>query len=152
MTTVTDTDQLAALVASKLQVLSLLKRSAQQQLALIEAGEMTTLLKLLGAKQTLLSQLQAIEKRLDPFRDEDPECRHWGTPEARADCQRQADHCAQLHAELLELEKSGEGKMVQRRDAAAARLQGVQCAAEASHAYAAGGVDSTSRFEVCDEG
>lgn len=150
--TTNSTDHLSALVASKLEILSLLKRLAQQQLALIEAGEMTTLMKLLAAKQTLLSQLQAIEQELDPFRAEDPESRQWRSPEVRTDCQRQAVCCAQLHAELLELEKRGENEMVRRRDAAAARLQGVHCAAEASHAYAAGGLDSASPFELCDEG
>lgn len=147
-----DTDQLTGLIACKLEVLTLLKRLAEQQLALIEAAETTTLLKLLAAKQTLLSRLQAIEEQLDPFRRQDPESRPWRSAEARAECQRQADRCAEVHAELLQWEQRGEREMVRRRDVAAARLQGVHSAAQASHAYAAGGADLESCFQVCDEG
>ena len=41
---------------------------------------MTDLLKLLAAKQTVLDQLQQVERQLDPFRDEDPEARVWRSP------------------------------------------------------------------------
>ena len=151
-TTTSDTDRLAALVESKFQVLSLLLRLAEQQLALIEAGEMGLLMKLLTAKQSLLSQLSELERQLDPFRGDDPDARIWRRPQDRAACQRQAELAAQKLAELMELEKKGESEMVRRRDGAAARLQGVHSAAEARHAYAARPGGQSSGLELCDEG
>jgi hypothetical protein len=149
--TMTDTNHLATLVQRKLEVLTLLTRLGKQQVALIDSGDMGMLMKLLGAKQALLSQLQELEKQLDPFRADDPESRSWPSPAARAECQRQADECAQQLAELLRLEKQAELQMVLRRDNAAARLQGVHSAAEASHAYAASTIEPVSRPNLCDE-
>ncbi len=147
----TDTEQLAALVQRKLEVVTLLARLARQQLALIEAGDMGLLMKLLAAKQALLTQLQELERQLDPFRAQDPDERCWPTAAARAQCQQQADECAQRLTEVMNLEKQAEGQMVLRRDSAAARLQGVHSAAEASQAYRAGAIDQNPRSSLCDE-
>lgn len=146
-----ETKQLADLVQRKLEVLTLLVRLGRQQLALIEAGEMEVLMKLLGAKQALLSQLQELERQLDPFRADDPEARAWSSAAARAACQKQAEECGQRLAEVIQLEQQAERQMTQRRDSAAARLQGVHSATEARHAYAASAFDSVSRPTLCDE-
>ena len=148
---ISDTHQLAFLVERKLESLALLVRLGRQQLALIEAGEMGMLLKLLAAKQSLLAQLQDLDRQLDPFRDEDPESRQWPSAAARAECQRQAALCAELLGEAMQLEKQAERHMVRRRDEAVARLQGVHSAAEASHAYAASSIHPLSRAAMCDE-
>ena len=147
-----NTDRLAALVGSKLELLTLLVRLAQQQLALIEAGDMSMLMKLLAAKQTLLTQLTELERKLDPYRADDPDARVWRSPQARAECQQQSELAAQNLSELMALEKQGEGRMVRRRDEAAARLQGVHSAAEASHAYAASPAAPNSGLDLCDQG
>lgn len=152
METTTDSAALATLVERKLHVLTLLKRLAEQQLALIEVGDMELLIKLLAAKQTLLTQLQNLERQLDPFRAQDPETRNWPSAAARAACQRQADLSAQILTELMQLERQGESQMVRRRDSAAARLQTMHTAAEANHAYAAGPLDPVSGLDVCHEG
>jgi hypothetical protein len=149
--TTTDTNQLASLVQRKLEVLTLLARLGKQQLALIDSGDMTLLMKLLSAKQTLLVQLQELERQLDPFRADDPESRTWASSQARTECQRQASECSQRLTEVMELEKQAERQMVLRRDSAAARLQGVHSAAEASAAYSAGAIDLHSRPSLCDE-
>lgn len=149
--TTTDTNQLAALVQRKLEVLTLLARLGKQQLAVIDGGDMGLLMKLLSAKQALLVQLQQLEKQLDPFRADDPDARTWASSQARAECQRQADECNQRLTEVVQLEKQAERQMVLRRDSAAARLQGVHSAAEASHAYTAAAIDSRPRPSLCDE-
>ncbi|HUE71333.1 MAG TPA: hypothetical protein VMP01_10655 [Pirellulaceae bacterium] len=149
--TMTDTNQLASLVQRKLQVLTLLARLGEQQLAVIDGGDMGLLMKLLAAKQALLVQLQELEKQLDPFRADDPESRTWASSQARAECQRQASECNQRLTEVVQLEQQAERQMVLRRDSAAARLQGVHSAAEASGAYTAAAIDSRSRPTLCDE-
>ena len=133
-----NTDQLAALIAAKLQLVEILGRLGRQQLALIDASDMTGLVKLLAAKQTVLAQLQLVERQLDPFRNEDPDQRRWPTATQREQCQSQAERCNTLLAEAIELEKQGEAAMVRRRDATAAVLASAQTASEARSAYASG--------------
>lgn len=130
-----ETDQLAALVAAKLQVVEVLARLAQRQLALIEAGDAAVLLKLLAAKQTVIDQLQQLERQLDPFRSQDPEQRVWRSAGDRDRCRAQAERCAALLAEAMELERRGEASLIARRDDAAQALAAAQTAADARSAY-----------------
>src|SRR5262245_51537395 len=132
---IASTEQLAALVAAKLQVLRVLVQLSRRQIELIESGEMTTLIKLLAAKQTVMSQLHTIERELEPFRREDPEQRQWGSPARRAACQTHAECASALLAEALELEQRAETAMLRCRDCAAAALVAVQNASDARGAY-----------------
>jgi|SRR6476661_5436152 len=134
-TITTNTEQLAALVDAKLQVLKVLVRLSRRQVEMIETGDMTMLIKLLAAKQTVMSQLQAIEQDLTPFRGEDPEHRRWASPGQRAACQAQAEAANGLLAEAFALEQQAEAAMLRRRDSAAAALASVQSAADARNAY-----------------
>src|SRR4051812_15511589 len=90
------TDILSERLEQKLELLSQLRDLGLHQAALIRAGDMTQLLKLLSAKQRLLAALQSLERALDPFRHEDPETRVWTSAAA---CQRSA----QIAAECEEL-------------------------------------------------
>jgi hypothetical protein len=132
-----DTSRLAALVSAKLQVLEMLTRLSRRQLELIADGQTPALLKLLAAKETVLAQLQALERQLDPFRLEDPESRLWSSPSARAACQREADQANALLSEAMALERQAEAAMIGRRDAAAAAVSAAQVASDARTAYAA---------------
>jgi len=131
----TTTERLAALITTKQQVLEILVQLSRRQLALIGAGEMTTLLKLLAGKQTVMNQLQTLERELTPFRDEDPERRVWASPQERTACQVRAEQCNALLAEAMDLEKRSEAAMVERRQAAATALAAVQAGASARAAY-----------------
>ena len=131
------TDCLMELIAAKLQVVELLAGLARRQLELAEGGQMAPLLKLLAAKQTVLDQLQRLERGLDPFRGEDPDRRVWRDPADRERCQTQALRASQLLAEAMSLDKRSEAAMLRRREAAAAALEEVQAAADARSAYAA---------------
>ena len=72
-----NTTRLAGLITAKQQVLEILVQLGRKQVALIAAGDMTSLLKLLAGKQSVMSHLQMIEHAMTPFRDEDPESRIW---------------------------------------------------------------------------
>src|SRR5262245_60368549 len=109
-----NTERLAALIAAKLQVLKILVQLSRRQIELIEAGEMTTLIKLLAAKQTVMAQLQAVEQELAPYRADDPEQRQWESPARRAACQAQAQLASDLLAETLALEQQAETAMLRR--------------------------------------
>ena len=130
-----NTEQLAQLIARKQQVLEMLVQVARRQREFIDGGDMTTLLKLLSAKQSLIAQLQLTERQLDPFRAEDPERRSWRSADDRLACQQASVRCDQLLAELLEIERHDESEMVRRRDVAASHLQGVHSAQAACSAY-----------------
>lgn len=144
----TNTDRLAALVAAKLQVVEILLRLSQRQRELIERDEMQGLVRLLAAKQSVLQQMQSLDRQLDPFRGEDPEQRVWRCATDRAACQAQAERCNALIAEAMELEKQAEAAMLARRDAAATVLAAAQTAADARFAYAPLATTSPARLHV----
>lgn len=129
------TTELAALIAAKTQLVEILVRLGKRQIALIGEAETTALIKLLSAKQTVLAQLQAVERKLDPFRAENPETRQWPSAAARAACQAEADRCNAMLAEAMELDRSAEASMRQKRDATATALESVQTAEGTRSAY-----------------
>jgi len=129
------TTRLAGLITAKQQVLEILVQLGRKQVALIAAGDMTSLLKLLAGKQSVMSHLQMIEQAMAPFRDEDPESRVWESPTHRMACQARADQCNDLLREAMQLEQTAEAEMVKRRDSAQVALTSVQAAADARAAY-----------------
>jgi hypothetical protein len=147
-----DSQQLAALMARKAQLLDMLKRLGEAQLALVTASDMTRLLQVLSSKESLLTQLQQVERQLDPFRGQDPELRHWESAAARQACQANADCCAALLNEIVALEKQSEAEMTVRRDATAAQLQGLYVSQEAQGAYTTGPTSLVASFDLSMEG
>lgn len=133
---VADTDRLSELIAAKLQVVELLSGLARRQLELAEQAEMSALLKVLAAKQTVLDQLQRLERQLDPYREQDPERRVWRSAALRQRCQQQMDQCGHVLNEVMVLETQGEAALVRRRQASALALEQVQSATDARSAYA----------------
>jgi hypothetical protein len=148
-TSIAATERLAALISAKRQVLEIVVRLARQQLEFIAGGDMTQLMKLLAGKQTVLAQLQTLQRQLATFQGDDPETRHWATPAARAACQAEADQANALLAEAMRLEHEADAAMRQRRDAAAAALAAAASASDARSAYGAlpAAADSGLSFE-----
>ncbi len=133
--TTSDTDRLAALVQAKLKILEMLARLAQRQLDLAEQGESAELLKLLAAKQTVLGQLNQVERQLDPFRAQDPDVRVWRSAADRQRCQCDAARCDELLTQTMHVERQGEAALLHRRDQAASALASASAAGEAQAAY-----------------
>lgn len=130
------TDNLAELIRKKHQILVQLRDIGLRQQKLVEASATTGLLQLLGAKQHLIGALQMVERNLRPFQSDDPEQRQWRNPSDRAACAERANECQQLLSEVMELERSQEARMVQRRDEVAAQLHRAGAAHQAVDAYA----------------
>jgi len=130
-----DASQLAAAIARKAELLELLHKLGEAQLALVNAGDMSRLMQVLASKESLLTQLQLVERQLDPFREQDPERRTWPSAEARRRCQDDANRCAALLAQIVSLEKQSEAEMTRRREATAAQLQATYGSREAQGAY-----------------
>ena len=130
-----DTDMLAVLIGKKLAVLEQLRDLSRRQSDLIEDSDMPKLLSILSAKQTLLNELQRLQRQLDPFRKQDPETRQWRSPQDRERCRQLSERCETLLSEIMVVEKQSESELAQRRDAAVARLRGTHSSAEATRAY-----------------
>lgn len=130
------TDNLADLIRKKHQILVQLREIGRRQEKLAEEAATTALLQLLGAKQHLIAALQMVERSLRPFQAEDPDQRIWRSPADRADCAQRATECQQLLREIMDLERSQEARMIERRDQVAAQLKRAGAAHEAVGAYA----------------
>jgi len=147
----TNTETLASLIAQKLQLLELLARLSHAQVELIDSGDMTKLLPVLGAKQRLLAQMQQFEQALAPFRNDDPEQRIWASVAAREKCRADAQRSEQLLAEIMEMERQGEAEMIRRRDDTARRLEEMDTASRAHSAYFEVPVPATSFFDMSSD-
>jgi hypothetical protein len=135
--TASETDTLAELIEQRHACLRSLRDLGRQQLELIQAGELAHLLTLLAGKQRLLTDLQATERALDPFRQQDPASRTWRNSATRQQCARLAADCESMLAEIVIQERQGEAAMSQRRDQTVASLEHFQAAGAARGAYAA---------------
>lgn len=139
------TETLAQLVARRRGLLERLLVACGKQGELVTAGDTTGLLKLLGAKQTLIDGLRETERLLDPFRHEDPANRQWPTPEARAACAADADRCTQLLAAVRQLEEKHGKQMAERRDVIADQLQTIHRGHQVATAYQPHAVPAAAR-------
>jgi len=131
------TEQLAALIAQKHEVLVQLRAVGVRQTGLVASGEVAALLKLLAAKQHLITRLQELERELKPYYAGDPDKRVWRSPDDRARCAKQASDCNALLEEIVQLEKLGADKMNERKNEVAQQLQQVHAATHVRSAYQA---------------
>jgi hypothetical protein len=133
--TLSDTDLLADLVAQKHHCLVQLHRLGQRQLESIDESDLGLLLKLLAAKQTLLDHLHGVQRKLDPFRDQDPELRQWRSNELRTDCSTKMAQCQSLLAQIMQQELRSQEQLAAHRDEAAELLQLGAAAGSVHNAY-----------------
>jgi hypothetical protein len=138
------TEQLAALIAQRHLRLTQLRDLGRRQTELIAAGEIAALLRLLAGKQQIIAAVQAIERDLSPFQNDDPDARQWSTPQARENCAKQASQCRTLIEEIMQTERDNERQMVLRQRDVADKLQTVSAAHKARSAYADGALNSNA--------
>lgn len=131
------TDRLAELIRKKHHVLVQLRDVGQRQTDLVTSGDIASLLKLLAAKQQLISALHGLERELTPYYAEDPDRRQWPSPQDRAQCAQQAAECNALLEDIVRLEKLGAEKLTMRRNEVADQLQQVHAATHVRSAYEA---------------
>jgi hypothetical protein len=129
------TEQLAALIDQKHEVLVQLRAVGVRQTGLVASGEVAALLKVLAAKQHLITRLQELEQQLKPFYAGDPDKRAWRSAEDRARCAKQANQCNVMLEEIVRLEKLGAEKMNDRKNEVAQQLNQVHAAAHVRNAY-----------------
>jgi hypothetical protein len=130
-------DKLAELVAKRHTCLAQLHRLGMKQAELIATGEMSSLMRLLSAKNQLIVALQSLEKQLEPFQNQQPEQRQWSSPALRQECQTLAEECRRLLEGVMQMERENEQQMTLRRDRIAHQLSSLQSAETARRAYQA---------------
>jgi hypothetical protein len=131
------TEQLATLINQKHEVLTQLRAVGVRQTDLVTNSDVGALLKLLAAKQHLITRLQQLENELKPYYAGDPEKRVWRSSEDRARCAKQSNECNALLEEVVRLEKFGAEKMNERKNEVAQQLQQVHAATHVRSAYQA---------------
>ena len=145
------TDKLAKLIGQKHEILVQIHGLLERQAQLVQESDMTRLLSLLAAKQRFIDQLQAVETKLNPFRNEDPEERQWSSAEFRQRVRSIAESNEQLLEKIVEQERSCESLLRQRRDDAAVRLQGMHDATAARAAYVNLGASHPQQIDLSSE-
>jgi hypothetical protein len=129
-----DTNRLIQLIDAKHTVLTQLHDLAQRQFTLAGEGDAAALVSLLAVKQKLLDTLSALEERLDPFREQDPQTRTWNSPAERARCAGVAENCRVLLNEIMSLDQRGMELLKARQQQT---LQTIHAAHDAAHARSA---------------
>ncbi len=146
-----ETDILTELIQQKLQLFEKLHQLVRKQSALIEANDLTQLMKLLAGKQNILIQLHSLERQLNPFRAQDPEARVWRSVEDRDRCAATSARCEQLRGEIVRAEQTSESRLMIRRDEAATRLQGMHQASQVRHAYSQPTESSPPQLDISSD-
>ncbi len=138
---------LASLVRQKRSLLEQLRTLCENQKQTIEADDAERLLRILTAKQKLLSGLERIEQELAPFRDQDPETRPWKSEQERQACRADVQASEKLWETILELESLCGKELEERRQALAKRLSAAQAQSNARQAYLNTAPSVTSQFD-----
>ena len=142
------TDRLAELVRLKHDILGQLRDLARRQVDYIDKGEINKLLGLLATKQKLIVQIQHVESELNPFRDQDPEVRHWRSPDDRRNAADLVSRCETLLSEIMLLEKQSESDLSSQQDLSAQRLRLATDAVPARQAYSRNLALKENRFDI----
>jgi len=146
-----ETERLAELLQSKLDVVQELYKLSKRQSDVIGEGNLTHLMRVLAAKQHLLTSLQETEQQLTPYRDQDPDTRIWKSEQARESARQLAQECERVLRETMLIERQCESEMIARRDQAAEKLQGAHNATEARRAYGQSNDTKRARFDMSSE-
>lgn len=146
-----DTEVLAQLIANKHELLLQIRQLSARQVEFVEADDMARMIHLLAVKQRLLAAMEETERRLDPFRREDPEQRVWRSPAHRQRAQELSARCDTLLQEIMSMEKGCESQLFRRRDEAAGQLQGVHRSVQAASAYLGAAEASGRQFDASCE-
>ena len=151
MLTSSNTERLAELIATRHELLVQMRDLGRLQMEFIGSNDFTQLLKVLASKQRVLTALQAADRELKPFRDDDPASRSWNNPQRREQCAELARRCDSIFREIVEQERHSEALLAACRDEASARLHGAHSSAQARGAYVTQSTAARSYLDLSSE-
>jgi len=136
--------QVAALIEQRWEILNRLLGISRLQMAAIEQGQMSDLMRLLSEKQKPLNQLIELGGQIGAANADHSRERHWDSDEARQRCREQQDECEKMNLELLAIEAECEAKLSHNRDELRQRLERVDSGWQAVSGYA----DQTAKSTI----
>jgi hypothetical protein len=142
------TYELAEILCHKHDLLVRLGELARRQLELIQSGDWAGLMRALSDKSRMVNALCDAERRLDPYRAEDPVQRSWPDTELHQRCRRLTTECGELLAEIVRIEQQSETLLTRRRDEAKSRLQGMHTTAAAHAAYLSAETTTANALDI----
>ena len=119
--------------------------SRRQDEIIASQGQVETLLEVLGRKQALLSEVEAIERRLRPVKDAWEQERETQPSELRVQVETRVRALRDVLGEVVALEERGRTELARQQQAVAAEIRNVGRTRQAHHAYAGGSVTPPSR-------
>lgn len=151
MTNESSTKHLAALIHQKHDLLTRIKGMVQRQGESIGERKIVELMPLLTAKQKLLDELHAIEAKLNPFRDQDPETREWESEQTRLECAELVETNRTMLKAILEEEQRCERALQEQRSATREALDNHRNAEDAIRAYNQDEEPARNRLDLSSE-
>ncbi len=130
------TKKLQELGSLKLHLLRSARELSIQQFEVMQSDDVATLLTVLSRKSEILDTLRTLQKDLDPYREQQPEDRHWDSEEERLACRKTFDEIDRLLEELTQMDNQALDQMTQQRDAMASQLAQFATAEAVQNAYA----------------
>jgi flagellar biosynthesis/type III secretory pathway chaperone len=135
MSELTATQRLYDLIHEQRTILLELKHFAETQFQIVQENELGKLVSLLATKQQAIQRLQDVDRRLHPFRDQDPESRIWASVEQRDECRRLAKECPRLLADVMKLEQASEEILTRQREQVTQQVDQSVARSHAATAY-----------------
>ena len=136
--------QVAALIGQRWEILNRLLGISRLQMAAIEQGQMSDLMRLLSEKQQPLNQLIELGDQIGAVNADHSRERHWDSDDVRERCREKQNECEKMNLELLAIEAECEAKLSHNRDELRQRLERVDSGWQAVSGYADHAVKSTT--------
>ena len=130
-----DGKQLSDLIDQRWSTIRELLKISEHQMAAIDAGRMSDLMRLLSGKQKPLNRLAGIAERIRQAAGDDPGIRVWESEQARKQCRQRQDECEQMHLQLLAIEAECETALNLNREAIVQKLDRVDAGRQAASGY-----------------
>ncbi len=109
---------------------------SERQLEIVRSGDVSLLIRLLGLKQQIMYEFEAVEKELEPFRDTPPEQRIWKDEKERQETGESVNRCATLLEEILRNDTLSTEELATKKEEVEAQLRRTRQGAQVHNGYA----------------
>ena len=139
-------DRLVGLLQQEKALYARFLELSGQQLAVIQGGDVSELLALLGRKQELLGQIDRVEQELSPAKENWDEVRASLSADERPAVEAMVEEVRRVLEELIALERKGEGLLRQQRQHTLDQIAQTERGCQLGSAYRAGAKPVVNRY------
>lgn len=148
--TIEYTELLLECMQTRLDLLRSIKHLGSPQADALGTTDINVTLGILARKQGLLDELAAVNERLQPYFNDEPDQRVWQSEQRREECRRIADDGNKLLHETINADQAALEEVNNRRQIVAAQLQEGKDSIIAHSAYTAGEALERSSLDIAD--